>query len=306
MQAPPTLQKGDQVRIISTARKISRDELQAAVDLLKKWGLKVTFGQHLFAEDHQFAGTKTERIADLQAALDDKECRAILCARGGYGTVQLIDEIDFGRFVKRPKWVVGYSDVTVLHNHINQNLGIETLHASMPINFPKVGENEATESLRKALFGEQLSYEFEAEPQSILNFEEIEAPIVGGNLSIIYSLSGSKSQISSKGKFLFMEDLDEYLYHIDRMLMNLKRAGQFEGCKGILVGGMSDMNDNTIPYGKTAEKIIFENCSEMGVPIVYGVPAGHIDNNCALIMGRNLCLKRTNNHIKMEFHGPAQ
>lgn len=306
MQAPPILQKGDQIRIISTARKISKDELQAAISLLESWGLKVSLGQHLFGEDHQFAGTKAERIADLQAALDDPDCRAILCARGGYGTVQLIDQIDFNQFKKQPKWVVGYSDVTVLHNHINQNFGIETLHATMPINFPKSGENEATKSLRKALFGEQLSYEFEAKPQSILNFEEIEAPIVGGNLSILYSLSGSESQLSSKGKFLFMEDLDEYLYHIDRMLMNLKRAGLFEGCKGILVGGMSDMNDNTIPYGKTAEKIIFENCSEMGIPIVFGVPAGHIDNNCALIMGRKLRLKRTENYIKMEFHGAAQ
>lgn len=305
MQEVPILQKGDQLRIISTARKITNDELYAAQELFKSWGLVVSFGKHLFSEDHQFAGTKEERLADIQSAIDDPSVKAVVCARGGYGTVQLIDKIDFSRFAKYPKWVVGYSDVTVLHNHINQNFGIETLHATMPINFPKSGENDATKSLKKALFGEQLHYEFETEPQSILNFEEMQAPIVGGNLSILYSLTGTTSQISCKDKFLFMEDLDEYLYHIDRMLMNLKRAGIFEGCKGILVGGMSDMNDNTIPYGKTAQEIILENCSDLNIPIIFGVQAGHIENNCALIMGRNLRLQRDGKHVKMTFDGSA-
>ena len=159
--------------------------------------------------------------------------------------------------------------------------------------------------MKKALFGEQLHYEFEAEPKSILNFEKMQAPIVGGNLSILYSLTGTNSQISSNGKFLFMEDLDEYFYHIDRMLMNLKRAGIFEGCKGILVGGMSDMNDNTVPYGKTAEEIILENCSDLNIPIIFGIPAGHIEKNCALIMGRNLCIHREEKKIKMTFDGSA-
>lgn len=305
MQEVPILQKGDQLRIISTARKITKDELQAALKLFESWGLVVSFGKHLFSEDHQFAGTKEERLADIQSAIDDPSIKAVICARGGYGTVQLIDKIDFSRFIKHPKWLVGYSDVTVLHNHINQNLGIETLHATMPVNFPKSGENEATKSLKKALFGEQLQYEFEAEPQSILNFEEIQAPIVGGNLSILYSLTGTTSQISCKDKFLFMEDLDEYLYHIDRMLMNLKRAGIFEGCKGVLVGGMSDMNDNTVPYGKTAEEIILENCRDLNIPVIFGAPAGHIENNCALIMGRNLRLQRGGKHVKMTFDGSA-
>jgi len=305
MQEVPILQKGDQLRIISTARKITIDELQAAQELFESWGLVVSFGKHLFSEDHQFAGTKEERLADIQSAIDDPSVKVVVCARGGYGTVQLIDEIDFSRFEKHPKWLVGYSDVTVLHNHINQNLGIETLHATMPINFPKNGENDATKSLKKALFGEQLHYEFEAEPKSILNFEKMQAPIVGGNLSILYSLTGTNSQISSNGKFLFMEDLDEYFYHIDRMLMNLKRAGIFEGCKGILVGGMSDMNDNTVPYGKTAEEIILENCSDLNIPIIFGIPAGHIEKNCALIMGRNLCIHREEKKIKMTFDGSA-
>lgn len=306
MLEPSPLKKGDQIRIICTARKISRDELQPAIDILKKWGLQVSLGKHLFAEDHQFAGRKQERLADIQDALDDPNCRAILCARGGYGTVQLIDDIDFSQFLKKPKWIVGYSDVTVLHNHINENYGIETIHATMPINFPKKGENESTQSIHKALFGLTISYEFQAEEKSILNFDEASAAVVGGNLSILYSLTGTTSQLSCKGRFLFMEDLDEYLYHIDRMLMNLKRAGLFEGCKGILVGGMSDMNDNAIPYGKTAKEIILENLRELGVPIIFGLPSGHIEPNCALIMGRNLHVKNNQSHIKLTFDGSTQ
>jgi muramoyltetrapeptide carboxypeptidase len=305
MQAPKYLKAGDEVRIISTARKISKEELQPAINLVESWKLKVSLGKSLFSDDHQFAGTRAQRIEDLQNALDDKNVKAVICARGGYGSVQLIDQIDFTAFQKNPKWVVGYSDVTVLHNHINQNLEVETLHATMPINFPKDGSSDlATESLRKALFGENLEYQFEAEEESILCFdEEVNAPIFGGNLSILYSLSGTDSQIRQKGHFIFMEDLDEYLYHIDRMMMNLLRAGLFDGCKGILVGGMTDMNDNTTPYGRTAKEIIIENAGKLKIPVVFGLPAGHIKDNLALIMGRKVSLSRKGQTIKMNFNG---
>src|SRR5690554_173719 len=307
MQQPPTLQAGDMVRIIRTARKISEKELQPAVQRLESWGLKVEFGNNLFQEDRQFAGTKAERIADLQAALDDENCKAIICARGGYGTVQLIDEIDFNKFLQKPKWLVGYSDVTVLHCHLHEQLQVESLHASMPINFLPIEEVDvAAESLRKALFGEELTYSFEAEEGSLLTFEQLQAPIVGGNLSILYSLSGSKSQLSSKGKFLFIEDLDEYLYHIDRMMVNLRRSALLNGCCGLLVGGLTDMNDNTIPYGETAKEIVVENTKDLGIPIVFGVPAGHIKENKALIMGRKLKLSREGTKVKMTFDGRAQ
>ena len=307
MQEVPILQKGDQLRIISTARKITIDELQAAKELFESWGLVVSFGKHLFSEDHQFAGTKEERLADIQSAIDDPSVKAVVCARGGYGTVQLIDEIDFSRFVKHPKWLVGYSDVTVLHNHINQNLGIETLHATMPINFPKNGENDATKSLKKALFGEQLHYEFEAEPKSILNFEKMQAPIVGGNLSIIYSLTGTNSQISSNGKFLFMEDLDEYLYHVDRMMYNLKRNGYFKHLAGLIIGGMTDMNDNETPFGETAEEIIKRHIKEYDFPVAFGFPAGHLDDNRTLIFGRRARLEVDKSGTTLTFdYGRAQ
>lgn len=305
MQTPPYLKKGDEVRIISTARKISKEELQPAKKRIESWGLKVSFGKNLFEEDHQFAGSRKQRAEDLQAAIEDENVKAIVCARGGYGSVQLVDQIDFSPLQKNPKWLVGYSDVTVLHCHLNQTQKLESLHATMPINFaPQDQDDEAAESLRKALFGEALTYVFEAEQESILNFEnELMAPIFGGNLSILYSLSGSVSQLRQKDHFIFMEDLDEYLYHIDRMMMNLKRAGLFKHCKGILVGGMTDMNDNTIPYGRTAKEIILENTAEIGVPIIFGVPAGHIKNNMALIMGREVKLMKQGKNMKIAFNG---
>lgn len=302
MQQPPYLQTGDTVTIISTARKISKEEIEPAKKLIESWGLKVKFGKNLFESNHQFAGTKRQRIEDLQAAVNDQDCKAILCARGGYGTVQLIDEIDFSAFVSHPKWLIGYSDVTVLHNHINQHFNIETLHATMPINFRKCGD-EATASLKKALFGEPLTYEWKIGNDSLLPKMEITAPIVGGNLSILYSLSGTPSQVGTKDKLLFMEDLDEYLYHIDRMMMNLSRAEMFKNCKGILVGGMSDMNDNTIPYGQSAEQIILENCKSLQVPILFGFPAGHIERNLCIIMNREATIKIQDQRASIEFHG---
>lgn len=303
MLHPRYLKKGDQITVVSTARKITKQELQPAITLLESWGLKVELGENIFKEAHQFAGTTIDRLSDFQTALNDPKCKAIICARGGYGTVQLIDHLDFSEFVKAPKWIVGYSDVTVLHAHINQNFGIETLHATMPINFPKTGENQATECMKAALFGENCDLEFSAKSGSILPKSKIEAPLVGGNLSILYSLSGSKSQLDLQGKMLFIEDLDEYLYHIDRMLMNLKRAGLFKGCKAILVGGMSDMNDNAIPYGKTAEEIILNNVIDLEIPVIFGVPAGHIEVNKALIFNRNYQLTVEGNLVKLKANG---
>lgn len=305
MLQPKSLRKGDVITIISTARKITVEELEPAIQIFESWGLLVKFGINLFKVHHQFAGTTEERVQDLQFALDDSETAAIVCARGGYGTVQLIDHIDFSKFQQNPKWLVGYSDVTVLHNHINQNLGIETLHANMPISFPKSGEDESTQTMQSALFGNKYSLEFELEEGSVMDNKGLAAPIVGGNLSIVYSLTGTKSQLNTKGKFLFLEDLDEYLYHIDRMMMNLKRAGLFNGCLGVLVGGMSDMNDNAIPFGSSAKETILSTLSELKIPVIFGVPAGHIERNLAIVMNRNAELTVQGKKATITFHGRA-
>lgn len=307
MRPIPPLKPGDQIHLLSTARKISNEELQPAIKELKSWGLEVKMGQNLFESYHQFAGTTEQRRADFQAALDDPECKAIICSRGGYGSVQIIDQLDFSSFKKNPKWIVGYSDVTVIHCHLQQVLNAESIHATMPISFPKDGKaNEAIQSLKKALFGEELNYEFQAEKISRLKPEIIRAKVLGGNLSILYSLTGTASQINTQDAILFMEDLDEYLYHIDRMMMNLKRCGILQNCKAILVGGMSDMNDNTVPYGKTAEEIILENTKDLDIPIIFGFPAGHISDNRAIIMGREAELQINQNQIKFKQYGHTQ
>ena len=287
MEKPADLKKGDKVAIISTARKISEVEMLPATELLESWELKVVLGDNLYKEDNQFSGTTKERLNDLQKALDDSTVKAIFCARGGYGTVQLIGRIDFTNFLKTPKWIVGYSDVTVLHNHINTNFNIQVLHATMPINFHS-NTNEALESLKNALFGEELNYEFNS--HQLNRKGETVGILIGGNLSIIYSLTGTNSQIDTKGKVLFLEDLDEYLYHIDRMMMNLKRAGILENLAGLIVGGMSKMNDNSVPYGKSAIEIISDVVSDYDFPVCFDFPAGHIDDNKTLIMGAEIKL----------------
>jgi len=287
MEKPVSLIKGDKVVIISTARKISEKEIEPALKVLTDWGLVVVFGDHLFKEEDQFSGSTTQRALSLQNALDDKSIKAIICARGGYGTVKIIDQINFSKFITHPKWIVGYSDVTVLHNHINQNFNTQTLHATMPINF-KTNTTESLESLRLALFGEQVNYAFEKHE---LNKDgEGQGEVVGGNLSIIYSLTGTDTQIDTTGKILFLEDLDEYIYHIDRMMLNLKRAGMLSNLAGLVVGGMSDMNDNAIPYGKTAKEIILETVADYDYPVCFDFSAGHIDDNRALFTGAEAVL----------------
>jgi muramoyltetrapeptide carboxypeptidase len=287
LKHPNYLQKGDTVAIVSTARKISSDQIIAAIKLLEKWGLNVVIGNTIGLEDYQFAGNDEARINDFQQLLNNPKVKAIWCARGGYGTVRLIDQLDFTEFKKRPKWIIGYSDITVLHSHIH-NLGIATLHATMPINIEK-NSKESLETLKKSLFGKNLTYEIPADEKS--KSGNATGELVGGNLSVLYSLLGSKSSIKTDGKMLFIEDLDEYLYHIDRMLMNLKRNGYFSNLKGLIVGGMTDMHDNEIPFGKTAEEIILDIVLEYDFPVVFNFPAGHLDDNCALILGRKVTLE---------------
>ena len=296
MKTPAYLHKGDKIGIVASARKISKEEVLPAIELLKQWGLEVVQGKHLFNENNQFAGTDEERAHDLQTMLDDATIKAIIIARGGYGTVRIIDKIDFNNFIKQPKWVIGYSDVTVLHSHIH-TLGVETVHATMPINFFK--SEAATESLRKALFGEKLSY---AVASSLLNRKgNTEGPLVGGNLSLIYALTGSLSEVDTRGKILFLEDLDEYLYHMDRMMMALKRAGKLSHLAGLVIGGMTDMKDNTVPFGKTAEEIIMDAVKEYNYPVCFNFPAGHVNENMAMFLGRNVSLNVKADEVKLVF-----
>jgi muramoyltetrapeptide carboxypeptidase len=288
MITPPYLKSGDKIAIVAPARKVNPVEMDAAISILHSWGLKVVTGAHLFGENNQYSGTDQERASDIQMMLDDADIKAIICARGGYGTVRIIDQLNFSAFEQHPKWIVGYSDITVLHSHIQTQFGIETLHATMPINFPDQGTDAAIESLRRALFGEILEYSFENQPLNKPG--NVSGELTGGNLSILYSLIGSPSDIQTQDKILFIEDLDEYLYHIDRMMMNLKRNEKLAGIKALIVGSLTKMNDNTVPFGKQAEEIIAEYAQEAGIPVYFNFPAGHIADNRALIMGREVQL----------------
>ncbi len=292
---PPFLKKGDKIGIVACARKVSKEEMDPAIEILKNWGLEVVLGKNLFQADNQFAGTDKERADDLQILLNDNSIKAIISARGGYGTVRIIDKIDFGAFVKHPKWIIGYSDITVLHSHLH-TMGYQTIHSTMPINFSK--NAEATESLRKALFGEKVTYEIESD---LFNKKgNAEGELIGGNLSILYSITGSVSDIHTDGKILFLEDLDEYLYHIDRMMMNLKRSGKLSRLAGLIVGGMSDMKDNAIPFGKSTEEIILDAVKEYNYPVCFHFPAGHIDRNLALPLGKKIKLE-VSDTVKLSF-----
>lgn len=283
----PFLKPNDKIAIIATARKISDEELSFSLKTLTNWGLQPVLGQHIFAIRDQFAGNDEQRAEDLQWAVNDDSIKAILIARGGYGTVRIIDNVDFSRLKTHPKWIIGYSDVTVLHSHIHIHIGIPTLHATMPINFSK--NAEAVETLRKALFGEGISYQFA--PNTFNRTGGAKGVLIGGNLSLLYALSGTSSDIDTSGKILFLEDLDEYLYHIDRMMLNLKRSGKLKGLKGLVVGGFTEMKDNTIPFGKTVEQIILDAVKEYDFPVCFNFPAGHVDRNLALYLSKAATLQ---------------
>ena len=286
MMTPARLQKGDTIAILATARKNIDDNLKPALDLLHSWGLEAVIGSSIGLDDNQLAGTDAQRAADFQAQLDNPNIKAIWCVRGGYGTIRMIDLLDFTQFKENPKWIIGFSDVTVLHNHLN-TMGFKSIHGIMPISVPKASP-QAIESLRKSLFGEKIIYEID--PFTMNRFGTASGELVGGNLSILYSVLGSPSAIDCTDKILFLEDLDEYLYHIDRMMMNLKRNGCLESIKGSIVGSMTKMKDNDIPWGKIALEIIEDVTKKYNIPVLYNFPAGHIQDNRALIMGSKVTI----------------
>ncbi len=283
---PAYLQSGDTIALAAPARKVSPEEIAPAVRLLEQHGFNVFYDERLFAEDHQLAGSDSLRASYFQSLLDNPHIQAIWCVRGGYGSVRIIDQLDFTQFVKNPKWIVGYSDITLFHSHIHRHYNIATLHATMPINIPANEETRtslAEQTFLDALQGKTLRYEIPAHPLS--RGTTAYAPVVGGNLSILYSLLGSPSDVPTEGKILFIEDLDEYLYHIDRMMANLTRNGKLQNLAALLVGHLSDMHDNTIPFGKTAEEIVAEYAYRYNITVLFNFPAGHLPDNRAIRMG---------------------
>jgi muramoyltetrapeptide carboxypeptidase len=275
------LKHGDKIAIVCTARWIEKDEVVYADEVFNSWGLMPVYGNSVTAKFNQYAGDDNLRAADLQTFLDDKDIKAIICARGGYGTIRIMDKLDFTALKKHPKWICGYSDVTVLHNYINNELKLPSLHSTMPVNF-STNSVETLTTLKAALFGENFSIET---GNHRLNRQGIaKGEIIGGNLSLLYSLAAAKQIFSTDGKILFIEDVEEYLYHIDRMMISLKLAGMFTKLKGLIVGKLENMKDKIVAYGKSAEEIIIEHIPA-NIPVCFDFPAGHTADNRTLILG---------------------
>ena len=294
---PSYLKKGDKVAITCPAKKLPHP-MTDAIALLESWGLEVVLGKTVTASFHQFAGDDALRAADLQRFVSDKSIKAIFAARGGYGTIRMIDDVDFMPIKEASKWIIGFSDITVLHAHLFAVFGLQTIHGQMPMTIPD-GTTESLQTLRKALFGEGFGYRFSAEK---LNREgEAQGILVGGNLTLLVAVSGSVSDFDYDGKILFLEDVGEYLYSIDRMMRTLKRARKLKNLAGLIVGGFTELKDNEIPFGQTAEEIIFEVVKEYHYPVCFGFPAGHIPNNQALIFGKTLNLTVQKQYITAKY-----
>lgn len=302
MILPAPLSHGDTVALVPTARAITVEELTDGLGLLKRWGLKARLGGCVGTRHHQQAGSASERLADLQAAIDDPEVRAIWCARGGYGTVHLLEGLDLTGLFRHPKWILGFSDVTALHNLLHAR-GFASLHAQMPFHIG--AKSEATrETLRQALFGEPYKVH---RPGTVSGDRpgEAEGRLIGGNLSVLYSLRGTPYDLDPRGKILFLEDLDELLYHMDRMVQNLRLGGWFKELAGLVVGGMSDMHDKDPgdPFGRSAERIIADAVGSVDYPVCYGFPSGHTVDNAALVLGERTKLSVTGDGATLSFGG---
>lgn len=289
MITPDYLKAGDKIAIVAPAGKIAKDKVEYATQTLESWGLVVEVADHVFDSYFQYSSNDSDRIKDFQNALDNKEIKAILCARGGYGAIRIIDKFDFSIYKKFPKWIIGFSDITILHSHIHTNFKIESIHGIMAAGLnQKSGITNSINSLKKALFGETLKFEIETNPLS--KEGKAKGVLVGGNLAILCSLFGSVSDIDTKGKILFIEEIGEHLYRIDRMMWMLKRGGNLDKLAGLIVGGFTDIPDKSSEFGKSAYEIISEAVEEFSYPVCFGFPAGHQEDNRALIMGREAIL----------------
>mgnify|MGYP000462765260 FL=1 len=289
MIQPPFLQPGDTIYITAPAKAIEESVVLEAKKTLETWGLNVRVAPHCLGRAAYFSGTDAERLADFQHGLDDPSIKAILCARGGYGCVRIVEELDWTAFQQNPKWIVGFSDVTVFHQKINQ-LGVESIHGIMPLGFTE-GSMEAKETLHKALFGESII--LEASPVKENRMGTAKGSLIGGNMTIIYSLIGTELSYTFKNKILFIEDIGEHIYKVDRMLHAFKLAGIFNQISGLILGGFTEMEDTDVPFGKTIEELISEQVVNLDIPVAFNVPIGHISDNQAVVVGRSVVLMVT-------------
>lgn len=300
---PPYLKKGDTVAIVAPSGilKNREREVQQAKDLLKNWGLNVVVGDHVFSKANHFAGSDDERCEDLQKVMDDPKISAIWCARGGYGTVRILDKLDYTKFKENPKWVIGYSDITALHNQLHNN-GFQSLHALMCVSLTEDLDEIKTsvDTFKAALFGKPTDYNLDASSYNKLG--KSSGRLIGGNLTMLHTMLGSDESLDTSGKILFIEEIGEYKYHIDRMLQSMKRAGYFENLSGLIVGDMTKLRKNTTLWGTSIEQLILDALSDYNFPIAFGMPAGHEKDNRALVLGREINLEVSKNGSSILFN----
>jgi len=281
---PAYLKEGDTVAIISPSGVVDRDVILKAVVILKASGFNVVMGENVFRQNGCFAGSDTERLADLQHATDNPDVSAVFCSRGGYGISRIIDRVDFSSLKKNPKWYVGFSDITVLHLWLNKLCGIVSLHAEMPLNYSNPKKTpESYTSVIKALKGEPEPITWKSSHQATVS---VRGPLIGGNLSLIYSLTGTPAEPDTDGSVLFIEEVGEYYYHLDRMMTSLRLTGKLNNLAAMIVGGMEKMEQGNVTYNKSAEEIILDIAGHYNYPIIFNFPAGHIRDNRAVYMGR--------------------
>tara|TARA_Y200000002_G_scaffold178244_1_gene146890 strand:+ start:8863 stop:9759 length:897 start_codon:yes stop_codon:yes gene_type:complete len=296
MQIPPKLKANDEVIIIAPARKVDKKLLTFSLQLLKKWGLVPLLSKNLMQDNGIFAGSKILRHQDFQWALDHPSAKAIWCFRGGYGTTQIIEEINPARFLKNPKWIIGFSDITNFHCFSNIILNTASLHATMPIN-TQSNTYYTLNSLKNFLINQKISYKIKSNKENKLG--EVEATLIGGNLSVLCATLGTNYQPDFENKILFIEDIDEYLYKIDRMIWQLKYAGIFHQIAGLIIGHFTNIKDNSISFGKSLEEIILEKVNEFNFPVIFDFPAGHENENLSIPFGMKLKLEAKNEYVKL-------
>jgi muramoyltetrapeptide carboxypeptidase len=303
-QIPPFLQPGDKIGIVAPASSVRYEDIIPGISLFREgWKLQVVEGKTLKSSFHQFSAPDEDRLADLQRMLDDPSIKAIIAARGGYGCSRIIDQLDFTNFIKSPKWLVGFSDLTVVLSQLYQ-LGYASVHAPMAKSITLEGAAEAAESLRSILFGELPGYS--VVPHALNRTGSAVAEIVGGNLCMLAHVIGSSTQMDTEGKILFIEDINEYLYNLDRMMIQLKRAGKLSHLAGLIVGQFTDMKDNSNPsFGKTAYEIIHEHIAGYDYPVSFDFPVGHVADNRAIGIGMNAYLDVNKEGVELHFLSSA-
>ncbi|WP_018478769.1 S66 peptidase family protein [Pontibacter roseus] len=299
MILPPFLKAGDKVGVLSTSNYTEQEYIDGLLDILKEWRLEPVLGKTIGPREGSFAGSDELRRKDLQQMLDNDEIKAVLETMGGYGILRVIDQIDFNKFKYNPKWLVGYSDTTFLHSHVQSMLGTASIQGTMASDLEGGYKVTSWESLRKALFGEKLEYKVKAHP---LNRNgTAEATLVGGTLSILCNAKGTMSEANTNGKVLFLEEVGEQYFRLDSYLMSLKHAGKFEYVKGLVVGRLTDIKEDDPPFGKTPEEIVLDAVKEFDFPVCFGFPAGHSGVNSALIFGADVRLTVSDKGATLSF-----